>query len=71
MFDFGRITQFCLKKRLSKHKMTIFSKNLGVHGPCGPPGCAYLLKDTFYRKESFPSRKSDTKLLQRIYMPTS
>jgi len=26
MFDFGRITLFCLEKRLSKHKITIFSK---------------------------------------------
>jgi len=25
MFDFRRITLFCLEKRLSKHKMTIFS----------------------------------------------
>jgi len=29
MFDFRRIILFCLEKRLSKHKMTIFSKNLG------------------------------------------
>jgi len=29
MFDFTRITLICLEKRLSKHKMTIFSKNLG------------------------------------------
>jgi len=28
MLDFTRITLFCLEKRLSKHKMTIFSKNL-------------------------------------------
>jgi len=27
MFDFRRITLFCLEKRLSKHKTTIFSKN--------------------------------------------
>ena len=33
MFDMTRITLFCLEKRLSKHKMTIFSKNLGGHGP--------------------------------------
>ena len=38
MFDFTRITLFCLEKRLSKHKMTIFSKNLwGEHGPFGSP----------------------------------
>jgi len=29
MFDFSQITLFSLEKRLSKHKMTIFSKNLG------------------------------------------
>jgi len=40
MFDFRRIT-FYLEKRLSKHKITIFSKNLGGHGPFGPPGYAY------------------------------
>jgi len=36
MFDFRRITLFCLEKRLSKYKMTMFSKNLGRHGPSGP-----------------------------------
>ena len=29
MFDLRRITVFCLEKRLSKHKMIIFSNNLG------------------------------------------
>jgi len=43
MFDFRRITLFCLEKRLAKHKMTIFSKNLGGYGPFGPPGYAYAL----------------------------
>jgi len=42
MFDFTRITLFYLKKRLSKHKMTIFSKHFGGHGSCGaPPAYAY------------------------------
>ena len=42
MFDFRQITLFCFKKkRLSKHKMTICSKNWGGHGPFGPPGYAY------------------------------
>jgi len=27
MLDFWRITLFCLEKRLSRHKMTIFSRN--------------------------------------------
>ena len=37
MFDFRRITLFCLEKRLSKDKMTIFSKNFGEHDPFRPP----------------------------------
>jgi len=41
MFDFRRIILFCLEKRLSKHKITIFSKNLGGHGPFG---YAYAVK---------------------------
>jgi len=41
MFDFWRITLFCLEKRLSNHKMTIYSKNLGGHGPFSSPGYAY------------------------------
>jgi len=35
MFDFRRITLFCLEKQLSKHKMSIFSKYLGGHGLLG------------------------------------
>jgi len=42
LFDFRRITLFCLKKRLSKHKMTMFSKNLRGPWPFGPPGYAYV-----------------------------
>ena len=42
MFDFRRITPFCLGYRLSKHKMTICSNHLGEHGPVGPPGYAYV-----------------------------
>ena len=42
MFDSRRITLFCLEKRLSKHKMAMFSKNLGVAmGHLAPPGYAY------------------------------
>jgi len=37
MCDFRGITLFCLENRLSNHKMTIFSKNLGDHGPFAPP----------------------------------
>jgi len=36
MFSTRRITPFSLQKRLSKHKMTIFSKNFGVYGPFAP-----------------------------------
>jgi len=37
MFDFRRITLFYLEKRLSKHKITIYSKNLGGPWPLWPP----------------------------------
>jgi len=40
MSNFRRITLFCLEKRLSKHKMTVFSKNL--EGAC-PPGYADVI----------------------------
>jgi len=41
MFDFRRVRLFCLEKRLSKHKMTVFSKNLGGYGSFAPPSYAY------------------------------
>jgi len=34
MFDFRRITLFCLGYRISRHKMSISSKNWGVMAPC-------------------------------------
>jgi len=37
MFDIRRITQFCLEKRLSKHKITTFSKSLGGPWPLWAP----------------------------------
>ena len=37
MFDFRRITLFCLEKRLSKHKKTIFYKTLGGMAPWAHP----------------------------------
>jgi len=42
MFDFRRITLFCLEKCLSKLKMTICSENLeGAVAPLASPGYAY------------------------------
>jgi len=41
MFDFRRIIVFCLEKRISKHKMTIFSTNLGGMASLPPHGYAY------------------------------
>jgi len=35
--DFRRITLFCWENRLSKQNTTIFSKNVGGHGPSAPP----------------------------------
>jgi len=42
LFDFRRITLFCLEKRFLKHKMTIRSKNFwGDMVPVAPPGYSY------------------------------
>ena len=46
MFDFRRMTLFCLEKRLSKHKMTI--KIWGGDGPFGPLGYAYAFDQKQY-----------------------
>jgi len=54
MFDFRRITLFCLEKRLSKHNITIFSKNLGVHDPIGHP-LATLMLSSFIKDVCFPN----------------
>jgi len=38
----GEPQYFCFGRRFSKHKMTIYAKNLGWDGPLGPPGYAYI-----------------------------
>jgi len=58
MFDFRRITLFCLEKRLSKYKITIFFNNLGGYGPFLPPGYAYLHNLRSYGR-MWPSMKID------------
>jgi len=52
MFHFRQITLFCLEKRLSTHKMTLCSKNLGGYGPFVPPGYAYGLKTASYHEKN-------------------
>jgi len=42
MFEFGRITLFCLEKRFSNHKMTMFPKILGGMAFLAPPPYAYV-----------------------------
>jgi len=37
MYDFRRIALFCVEKRLSKQKITIFSKNVGDVAPLATP----------------------------------
>jgi len=48
MFVFRRITRFCLKKCLSRHKMTVFSKNLGGHGPFVSPWLRLCFNALYY-----------------------
>ena len=43
MLNFRQITLFCLGYHLSKHKMTIYAKNLGGMAPRTTPGYAYDL----------------------------
>jgi len=50
MFDFRGIPLFCLEKRLSKDKMTIFSKNLGGMAPLPPPGYAYVYETSSFSR---------------------
>ena len=52
MFDFQRIALFCLEKCLSRHNMTIFSKNLGGHGPFG-----YAYDDIWFQGLKDPGEK--------------
>jgi len=47
MFDFRRITLFCLGYRLSKRKMTICSKHVWGRDLVIPPGYAYGKKSLF------------------------
>jgi len=44
----GEKQYFCLGRRLSKHKVTSFAKNLGVRGPLGPVGYAYGCKENTF-----------------------
>jgi len=62
------LTLFCLEKRFSKHKMTVFSKILGGYGPFAPPGYAYAykgvqkeLKRTFLT--AFEHREKEARIL--------
>jgi len=41
VFDFRRATVFCLKRRFSKHKMTIYARNCGGMASLTPSGHAY------------------------------
>ena len=47
------LEKFCLEKRLSKHKMTIFSKNFGgTMAPLPLPGYAYAHSTNILRPYS-------------------
>jgi len=60
MIDFRRITLFCLKKRLSRHKMTVFSKHLGGSWPLCPPGYANATKQIIRKYSAFKGAPKET-----------
>jgi len=69
MFDFRRIALFCLEKRISKHKMTKFSKYLGAGmAPLPPPGYASGSRDFFSqcRSGSAPAASPSTVFLHPL-----
>jgi len=47
MFDYRRTTLFCSEKRLSKHKMTVFSEKLGGMAPLLPLATPMSKKTTY------------------------
>ena len=55
MFDFRRITLFCLENRLSNHKRTIFSKILGGSWPpvAAPMNSGLLITGLFWTDTKF------------------
>jgi len=67
MFDSRRITLFSLQKRLSKHKMTIFSKNLEGVWPLFPPWLrlCYRLKKGVVTKHSLVAKGGSSKWVKR------
>jgi len=67
MYDFMRIILFCLEKRLSKHKMTIFPRTKGGAWPLRPPWLAFpfnLQQNARFLGEML-GKPNDTK--KRIY----
>jgi len=46
IFNFRLATVFCLEYRLSKYKTTGYFQKLGRHGSLGPPGYAYVPKQS-------------------------
>ena len=67
MFDFRRKALFCLEKRLSKHKMTLFSKNLGGNGP---PGYSYGPRQWnqrgLFQPRDYLSQNPETDCMMRV-----
>jgi len=68
MFDFRRITLFCLEKHLSKHKMAIFSNNFGE--AMALPGYAYVRNvsraHSYLNDQRTPGKAVDNKHLRNL-----
>jgi len=66
MFDCRRTALFCLEKRLSKHKMAIFSKNLGGAWPFCPPGYVYVCQGPVEFSVRTCSTSNDRKTTRKL-----
>jgi len=57
MFDFRRITLFCLGYRFSKHKITMCAENLEGNGTLGPLATPIHRKTVIISEAAFKNKK--------------
>jgi len=55
ILDFRLATVLCMGCRLSKHKITRYSKNSGGMAPLATPGCAYVSESEIFERSELES----------------